>query len=140
MKEGEVKPEIIRNIFGKNNLSIEKLIDEQNSDESIKQTILNLKENYEEATPDKGGFYLYKNILPKLKTSNLTPSPENSVLVLPSKLLANTIAHQYSNSPNSHRLVTNSDQILNCKKNCCLKLSFKNLVLISWSKQSMFWE
>ena len=26
LKEGEVKPEIIRNIFGKNNLSIEKLI------------------------------------------------------------------------------------------------------------------
>ena len=95
LKEGEVKPEIIRNIFGKNNLSIEKLIDEQNSDESIKQTILNLKENYEEATPDKEGFYLYKNILHKLKTSNLTPSPENSVLVLPSKLLANTIAHHH---------------------------------------------
>ena len=70
-----------------------KLLGAQREDPELIKIILNLEDNFKDETNDENGYFMSKEILHKLKNIGSNISPENSVLVLPSKIIPDTIGY-----------------------------------------------
>ena len=70
-----------------------KLLGAQRDDSDLIKIILNLENNFKDETNDENGYFMSKRILHKLKNISLKISPENSVLVLPNKIIPDTIGY-----------------------------------------------